>query len=298
MAKIFDVTLKEMLSEDAGGFASVFQLPALPAKVLNVDLSTLTAATDVALGFGSPLAEIVDVNFQSGPDSAIASRCHLYSAALNFRYGVPIRTILVLLRSEANLKTINGNFTYQSGTSGVNFRYEVVRLWKQPPDPFLTGGLNLLPLATLCRMPKEKPLEESLREVIREIDRRLVQECEYARAVRLMNAAFILTGMRVEKETLGPLFEGVTVMHKTSAYDQMVGEGMAIGEKRGIAIGQKEGEVRTLQRTLLKMGIRKFGEPDGATKETLTAIEDAERLDRFVDAFQTATSWQDLLGTP
>ena len=28
------------------------------------------------------------------------------------------------------------------------------------------------------------------------------------------------------------------------------------------------------------------------------AIEDAERLDRFGDAFPTASSWQDLLGTP
>ena len=83
MAQPFDVTLKEMLSQDARDFAAIFQLPALPAKVLNVDLSTLTAATDIALGFGEPLAEIVDINFQSGPDAGVPSRCHLYSAALN-----------------------------------------------------------------------------------------------------------------------------------------------------------------------------------------------------------------------
>ena len=290
MAQPFDVTLKEMLSHDARDFGAVFHLPALPGKVLNVDLSTLTAATDIALGFGEPLSEIVDINFQSGPDSGVPSRCHLYSAALNFRYGVPIRTILVLLRSKANLAAIDGKFSYQSGASGVDFRYEVVRLWKQSPDPFLTGGLSLLPLATLCRMPEEKPLEESLREVIREIDRRLASECEYARAVRLMNAAFILTGLRVEKVILGSLFDGVTIMHKTSAYDQMIDE--------GIAIGKKEGAIQSLLRTLLKFGIQKFGQPDSATKEALMAIDDAERLDRFVDAFQTASSWQDLLGTP
>ena len=294
MAQPFDVTLKEMLSQDAREFVSIFQLPALPGKVLNVDLSTLTAATDIALGFGEPLAEIVDINFQSGPDSGVPSRCHLYSAALNFRYGVPIRTILILLRSKANLAAIDGKFTYQSGASGVVFRYEVVRLWKQSPDPFLTGGLSLLPLATLCRMPEEKPLEESLREVIREIDRRLASECEYARAVRLMNAAFILTGLRVEKQFLGSLFEGVTIMHETSAYDQMIDEGIAIGEKKG----ERKGVIQTLLRTVLKFGIQKFGQPDSATKEALMAVDDAERLDRFVDAFPTASSWQDLLGTP
>ena len=75
-------------------------------------------------------------------------------------------------------------------------------------------------------------------------------------------------------------------MHETSAYDQMIDQGIAIGEKKGAI------------QTLLKLGIQKFGQPDSATKEALTAIKDADRLDRFVDAFQTASSWQDWLGTP
>ena len=63
-----------------------------------------------------------------------------------------------------------------------------------------------------------------------------------------MNAAFILTGMRVEKDMLGSLFDGVTVMHETSAYDQMIDQGIAIGEKKGVAKGAI--------RTLLKIGIK------------------------------------------
>ena len=56
----------------------------------------------------------------------------------------------------------------------------MVRMWEQAVEPFLHGGLGLLPLATLCRMPEDKPLAGALREVVREIDRRLIQECEHA----------------------------------------------------------------------------------------------------------------------
>jgi len=34
--------------------------------------------------------------------------------------------------------------------------YEVVRLWNQPVDAFLSGGIGLLPPATLCAMGPER----------------------------------------------------------------------------------------------------------------------------------------------
>jgi hypothetical protein len=78
MAHRFDATLKELLAPRPEDFVPVFRLPQVkPAKALNVDLSTISAATDVAFGFGSPLQEIVDLNFQSGPDATLAARLHL-----------------------------------------------------------------------------------------------------------------------------------------------------------------------------------------------------------------------------
>jgi hypothetical protein len=69
----FDATLKEIVREHAAEYAPVFGLPKdLPVTPLNVDLSTLSAATDVALGYGDPLREIWDGNFQAGADSDIA----------------------------------------------------------------------------------------------------------------------------------------------------------------------------------------------------------------------------------
>src|ERR1700691_5211945 len=128
---------------------------------------------DVAIGFRVPIQEIVDLNFQSGPDPEVPARCHLYSAALNFRFGVPVRTILILLRPKADADGIDGKLAYISGASGVEFRYEVVRMWQPPVEAFFAGGVSLLPLAPLCQMPADQPLADAMRSVVREIDRRL-----------------------------------------------------------------------------------------------------------------------------
>lgn len=33
-------------------------------------------------------------------------------------------------------------------------------MWQQPVEPFLHGGLSLLPLAPLCQMPGDRPLTD------------------------------------------------------------------------------------------------------------------------------------------
>jgi hypothetical protein len=81
MAHRFDATLKDIVADHPADFAAVFGLPAHePATLINVDLSTVSAATDVALSFGDPVRVVVDLNFQSGPDAGVPGRLHLYDA--------------------------------------------------------------------------------------------------------------------------------------------------------------------------------------------------------------------------
>jgi hypothetical protein len=66
MAMTFDATLKDMGRESPSAFLTTFdQPPTLPVKPQNVDLSTVTALADLVLGLGEPLAEIVQLDFQS-----------------------------------------------------------------------------------------------------------------------------------------------------------------------------------------------------------------------------------------
>ena len=291
MSLPFDATLKQIFAPRPEDFAPVFRFPHIePAQALNVDLSTISAATDVAFGFGSPLQEIVDLNFQSGPDPALAARLHLYNATFHLRYHVPVRSVLILLRPKADTGDLRGRLAYICGGKRLEFEYDVVRMWQEPVELFLHGGLGLLPLATLCQMPEDKSLSDALRKVVREIDRRLAKEAAHAQAVGLMTAAFILTGMRVPKETLASIYDGVRIMHESTAYDEWVEEGERRGEIRG--------EIRTSHRLLLRLGRKRFGAADPSTEAALTAIQDLDRLERMAEAVLTVNSWQELLSTP
>ena len=41
----------------------------------------------------------------------------------------------------------DGDVSYAGGASAVEFEHKTVRMWKQPVDLFLRGGVGLLPLA-------------------------------------------------------------------------------------------------------------------------------------------------------
>lgn len=287
MSHPFDATLKDILGQSAVDLTPILHLPAdLPARTLNIDLSTISAATDVAFGFGDPLQQIVDVNFQSGPDSRVDARLLLYNAAYHHHYPVPVRSILVLLRPAADLASLTGRLAYQVGRSRVEFEYEVVRLWQQPVDQFLSGGLALMPLAPLCQLPADVPLEQGLRRVVHQIDQRLSAEVPYARAVQLMTAAFILTGARAGRPNLSEIFRGVKIMIESSAFE--------LFEEKG----RQEGRLEESHRLLLRLGWNRFRAPEVEIREALHAIRDLDRLERMADAVLTAQSWEELLATP
>lgn len=282
MSHQFDSTMKELVETHAADFVSIFGLPAdSPPTALNIDLSTLTAATDVTLGFGDPLTVIADLNFQSGPDPQLESRLLIYNAALRHRYRAPVRSLLILLRPGADHSRLTGHFAYATGSSRVEFRYETIRMGQLPPEPFLTGGLGLLPLATLCQLPSNVPMAEAMTQIVAEIDRRLIAETERHRAVRLMSAAFILSGLRVEREALSSIFEGVRVMHESSAFELL-----------------DEWEARGAHRIILRQARKRFGAPPAADEALLRSFTDVDRLERISDAISTAESWAELLATP
>ena len=280
MSLPFDATLKGILNKSPADLRVLFRLPTIePAIALNVDLSTISAATDVAFGFGEPLQEIADLNFQSGPDPYVDARLLLYNAAFHLRFHVPVQSILVLLRPKAETAGLTGKLTYLSGNKRVVFEYEVIRMWHEPVQQYLTGGLSVLPLAMLCEMSHGKPLDKALREVMREIDRRLAAEPDHAEAVRVMTAAYKLTFLRLPKDRVESIFEGASIMHETVAWDEAV----------------DEGRVKTARRALLNQGRKLFGTPSAKTEKTLIAVNDPERLDRMLDAIVEVKSWKALL---
>jgi hypothetical protein len=191
---------------------------------------------------------------------------------------VPVRSLLVLLRSKADHWGLNGHLTYSSGDKHVTFEYGVIRLWQEPAAAFLHGGIGLLPLATLCKMPSGKPTKQSLQDVANEIDRRLAELPDHAQAVRIMSAAFTLMAIRVPRESLSNIFAGVKIMHKMTWLDEI-----------------EEAQIKSNKRSLLSIGRQKFGEPERKDENALNRIKELARLERMIDAILEAKSWKELL---
>ena len=91
--------------------------------------------------------------------------------------------------------------------------------------------------------------------------------------------SLVLTGMRYEKDFVASLFQGVPDMEESSTYQLIM----------------ERGELRNEKRTLLRLGRKKFGEPDSATLSLVERLTDADRLHALTARLLDVTSWEELL---
>ena len=285
MPKPFDATLKDLGADSPEAFVSEFDgPPRLPVSALNVDLSTVTTAADLVFGLGDPLQEVIHIDCQAGPKADLPADLHAYNSLLYRRFLVPVHTTVLLLRPEAPHRNLTGTLQYAArpGRGGTTFQYEVISLWERPVEHFLNGPLGIVPLAVLAHLPTGLPLEQGLAGVIQRLCERLQQEAPAEKFGKLVTSAFVLTGMRINRERAWTLFRGVQGMHESDTY-------LAILD---------EGELKHARKTVLRLGSKKFGAASGDVVTTVKGIEDLERLERLIDGSTEASSWQELLEMP
>lgn len=200
MAMTFDATLKDMGRDSPEGFLAAFDRPpTLPVRLLNVDLSTVTASADLILGLGEPLEEIVQLDFQSSASAWKHADLLVYHALLYAHYHVPVHTVMVLLRPEATHGNQTGLIRYapRPGRGSMDFSYEVVRLWERPAEELLAADLGVAPLAMLGRLPEGLSPEDGLAAVAQRVADRVTSEGPPERVKKLMTGALMLIGLRV-----------------------------------------------------------------------------------------------------
>jgi hypothetical protein len=280
----FDATLKDLVQSYLPDYEQQFGLSDLsPLTPLNVDLSTISAATDIALGHGDPVDTVVDLNFQASKDKELAARVLLYNGLLHFRFHVPVHSVVVLLRSAADDESLTGRIRYEvQGHRGkMNFTYEVIRLWENPLEQLLTGPLGTLPLALLSRLAAKMAVEKHLAKIVQRIQERLEQEASPEDSAKIMTATYIHSGLRYSRAVVDSVFQGVKTMEESTTYQGIL----------------EKGRAQEAQRILLRQGRKKFKKPSPEVEAALQAITDLERLERMGDRLLTASSWDDLLKT-
>jgi predicted transposase YdaD len=281
----FDATMKELGQDSPSDFLAALDVPPTrPVALLNVDLSTVTTSTDLVFGLGDPPEEIVHVDFQSGPDADLHLNLLVFHALLYRRYRVPVHTIVLLLRPRARHPNLSGTLHYQPrpGRGKMDFGYQIVSVWDWPVEGVLTGPVGLLPLAPLCQLPEGVSLEARLAGVIQRLVDRLLGEASPERAKKLLTAAFVLTGLRIDRNVAQQLFQGVQGMRDSSTYQLIL----------------DEGRLEEARRLVIRLGRRPLGAPEPAALTLLQGITDVERLERMADRLTDVADWNELLRTP
>jgi hypothetical protein len=230
---------------------------------------------------------LIHIDFQSGPDTALPRRLLLYNALLHEAYGVPVHTAVVLVRPGTGHARLRGTVGYQvvPRQGRMAFRFQVIRLWLRPAEDLLAGGLGVLPLAPLGRLPAGARPPTGLVGVVERLVERVTREAAPDEAPDLVNAAYILIGLRVSKAIGSQLFQRVRAMRESTTYQAILDE------------GREEGALREARKLLLRLGGRRIGTPSPDVETALQAITDLDHLERMSDRLLDVTTWQDLLAT-
>lgn len=279
-AKPYDPTLKALVETEPESWPVFLGRPAGPTEVIDADIATVSGAADKVLRVAADPPYLLHLEFVAGHDvAALPRKLHVRNALLEDRHELPVCSGVVLLSPETDSPQLTG--VYERGFPGeeayLTFRYQVVRVWQLPPEPLLTGGLPLMPLALIGAVT-----EAQLPGIIQRMGQRLSSRRGRQRAQVVWAAAYILMGLRYSPALAARLFRGVVSMKESSTYQAIL----------------EEGALTEAKRVLRLQGDDAFGPPDTRTAAALEQLDDLARLEELLKRFRTAGSWQELLVPP
>jgi predicted transposase YdaD len=286
----FDVGTKELVWDEPTAWLERFGITGTgTVDVIDSDITTLSASADKVLRVSEPDPYLVNIEMQSYHDQDLVRTLWYRQVALDYRHNLPVLTVVVLLRKEANSPHLDGTYerTTPDGFQTNRYNYKTVRLWEDDPELYLNASVALLPLAPLADVSRA-----DLPGVIQRMKVRIGQEPR-SRAAKLFAVAYLLMGLRYADELTNQLFEGIEIMKESTTYQRILREGRQEGRKEG----ETAGRVNEAQRILRLQGTKRFGEPSLATAAALEGIEDVGRLEALGERILDPDlhNWDDLL---
>jgi len=276
MPQPFDASTKSLIEAQPADWLAYLGLPAAAVELIPADLSTVTAAADKVLRVAAPAPWLAHLELQASRDPDLPERKLEYNVLLKRRHHLPVRSIVVLLRREADGPELTGLLEHWLPEEDwyLRFRYRVVRVWQKPVEEVLAGGLATLPLAPLSAVRKA-----ALPGVIRRMAERVRREASPGDAARLWTATYVLMGLRYQEAVITQLLEGVREMRESVTYQAILREG-------------REEEARAI---LLRLGSKRFGPPAETARAALETATGIERLERLSERLLDVESWEELL---
>lgn len=289
LRKPFDTATKHPLEADPLAWLHYVGLPGTRVRLENTNLTTLTADADrILLVEGEGVDPyLADIEFQSGDELGGDERVFLYSALAFYKFALPVQSVVILLRPEAEGAGFTGRTGFLAPGGGrMEFTYRLVKVWETPVEAILAGSLAILPLAPIANVS-----EAQLPDIVRQMELRIDREAAAGERGLLWTATALLMGLRYKTSLINRLSKGVREMKESVVYQAILQEGEAIGEAKGEAKGKAE-EARAL---IFRLGSKRFDEPDEQVKSAIEGIASLEALERLADRLLETENWQELL---
>ena len=281
MSKRFDAILKHLPEDYPQDWALLAGVKRLaPVTVVDADVSTVTAAADKVLRVDEPDPWLLHLEFQASYDATLSQRLLQYNVLLGVRHSLPVRSVAILLRPEADGKSMTGHVRWKlpHGKIYLEFEYNVIRLWQLAPEAILAGGIGTLPLLPLTRVARP-----DLPRLIREMAKRLHREASHADVDSLWTATYVLMGLEYEEGFASQLLQGVRSMKESVTYQAILKEGREEGREEA-------------RRILLALGAKRFGKPSAKVRRTVATITEPAVFEDLATRLLDVESWADLLG--
>ena len=130
MPQPYDSATKFLLDNPADWLPLVHR-PVAEATPLNSDLSTITASADKLFRVHSEPPYVLHLELQSTYQTRMAERFMMYNVLIHYREQLPVLSVVVLLRPEADGTCMREPVRLHlpdESESYLRFRFEVVRL--------------------------------------------------------------------------------------------------------------------------------------------------------------------------
>jgi predicted transposase YdaD len=278
MPKDYDATVKSLSDLSPADWVPLVGRPPAPVTVVDADNSVImSGAVDKLLRVHADPEYLLHLDFQAGHDSAqLPRRLKLYNAVQEYKYGLPVLSVAVLLHPGADSPQLTG--LCQRLLPGEDapyslLRYGVLRVWELPVEQLLNGGLGLLPLAPISNIAAAE-----VPDVLRRLNERLQRMAQPALAEDLWMSTGILMRMRYSEEFLAMLPEVLRAMRESPIFHIFARE-----------------EARKI---LLMQGSKRFGPADVIVTTAVNGINDLEELERLSERLLDVHSWQELFTPP
>lgn len=230
-----------------------------------------------------PFPKFVHMEFESEGKN-VPKRVHRYHVLIDYKYDLPVQSVVFLLRKDADRPDITGvvERLREDDSRYLYFEYDVIRIWQIPLEEILSGDIAILPLAPVSSVPKSQ-----IKQVLRRMEARANAELSAEDQSVFWTNTFLVVGLRYDQDLSRKLLKGAIGMTNSTTYMSIIEEGKEIGKA--------EGEISGLKSAVLRIGGKRLGAPNPEVKAQIESIISLEKIQELADRILFVDTWVELL---